>query len=242
MKIALLGSTGRLGSLVHKELNEEGIATYLVTKNVLESSREFQNFFTQLPEQIIILDVSLPSGTENLIIQLEQLDSENINKLRGIVIGTTGHSITQLEKIKNISKKLPICLVSNFSKGVFLFEQILNAKTSNGMSVCDLARSLGFDLALNEIHHTKKKDIPSGTAVTLASCANLSSEKVSSTRVGDVIGEHTLYFSQDSEMFEIKHSAHSRKLFALGAIQICKNMYAKSPVAGLLSKEGFFTQ
>ena len=242
MNIALLGSTGRLGNLIYNQLIAENIRTYTITKEILTIKTDFQNFFSNLPSNTIILDVSLPMGTENLLDQIKQLNSEIRNKLKGIVIGTTGHTNAQLEKIKNLTNEVPICLVSNFSKGVFLFDQILNAKTSNGMTVSDLARSLGFDLALNEIHHTKKKDAPSGTAVSLANSAKLPLERVSSTRVGTVIGEHTLYFSQDSEMLEIKHSAHNRKLFALGAIQICKNINAKSPNPGLLVKEEFFTQ
>ncbi|WGL60784.1 dihydrodipicolinate reductase C-terminal domain-containing protein [Pigmentibacter sp. JX0631] len=241
MNIVLLGSNGRLGSLIHNQLNAENIPTFALAKEILATKKDFQNFFSNLPENAIILDVSLPTGTEHLIEQVKQLNSEIKNKLKGIVIGTTGHTNAQQEKIKDLSKEIPICLVSNFSKGVFLFDQILNAKTSNGMTVCELAHSLGFDLALNEIHHTQKKDAPSGTAVSLANTANLPLERISSTRVGNVIGEHTLYFSQDSEMLEIKHSAHSRKLFALGAIQICKNIIAKSPNAGLLAKEEFFT-
>ena len=242
MNIVLLGSTGRLGNLIHNQLNTENIPTFVLRKEILSANKDFQNFFSNLPNETIILDVSLPTGTEHLIAQVKLLNSEIKNKLKGIVIGTTGHTNAQQEKIKDLSNEFPVCLVSNFSKGVFLFDQILNAKTSNGLTVCDLARSLGFDLALNEIHHTQKKDAPSGTAVSLANTAKLPLERLSSTRVGNVIGEHTLYFSQDSEMLEIKHSAHSRKLFALGAIQICKNMYAKNLVVGLLSKEEFFTQ
>ena len=241
MQVGILGASGRLGKLVVELLTEESIKTTAISRKDLESKNTFQNALLKFTSGYVLLDVSLPEGTQRLLDVLSSLPKQHLEKIHGLIIGTTGHSLAQKKKIADLAQNIPICLVSNFSKGVFLFEQILTATTHNGKTVADLARALGFDLALNEIHHTLKKDAPSGTAITIAEAAKLSGDKISAVRVGKVVGEHTLYFSQDSEMLEIKHSAYNRKLFASGAAQLCKNIFTKKPNAGLISKDDFFT-
>lgn len=241
MHIGILGSSGRLGSLIHEILNSEELSSTSITRNHLQSNEFFQEVINALPAGSVLLDVSLPEATDTLLRHLLSLETEQLQKITGLIIGTTGHSLEQKDKINQLATKLPICVVSNFSKGIFLFEEILKAKTTTGSTVVELARALGFDLALNEIHHNLKKDAPSGTAITIADKAQLTLEKISSTRVGTVVGEHTLYFSQESELFELKHIAHNRKLFASGAVLLCKNIAKKKPMAGLLRKEDFFT-
>jgi 4-hydroxy-tetrahydrodipicolinate reductase len=147
-----------------------------------------------------------------------------LNCVKSFVIGTTGHSKELTELIEQVSKHVPVIIASNFSKGVFLFEEILRAKTTSGLCVSDLARELGFDLGLFETHHSKKKDAPSGTAVTLAKAAAIPASAVASLRVGSVIGEHTLLASAESEEIRITHTAQNRKLFALGAVSLLERM------------------
>ncbi|MEN9530485.1 MAG: hypothetical protein RI932_2358, partial [Pseudomonadota bacterium] len=89
-------------------------------------------------------------------------------------------------------------------------------------------RQLGFDLALWESHHTLKKDAPSGTAKTLAHAASVPHDRISSTRVGAVVGEHTLFLSQGAEELRISHMAHSRRLFADGAVDLCDRLFENS--------------
>jgi 4-hydroxy-tetrahydrodipicolinate reductase len=175
-------------------------------------------------EKVVLLDVSLPEGTESLTQSLLDSDCE---QLCAFVIGATGHTQSTLKKLELLSKKVPIVLSSNFSRGVFLFEEILKARTTSGASVAELARTLGFDLALWESHHTKKLDAPSGTAKTLAAAAGVESEKVTSTRVGSVIGEHALLFSQEAEELRLTHTAHARRLFAEGALSLCERLFDK---------------
>lgn len=240
MYIGLIGTSGRLGTLAKELFTEQSIPFTQITREDLKNINNFKELLDRIPNDLIILDVSLPTGTTSLCNVINDLNSDELKKIRGIVVGTTGHDEHQKDLLYKSSKKVPICLVSNFSKGVFLFEELLKAKTTKGMSVSSLAKALGFDIAMSEIHHTKKKDAPSGTAITLAECAQIHKNQVSSVRVGKVVGEHILYLSSDSESLEIKHTAHTRKLFAEGALELCKNIYNQAPKPGFIKKEDYF--
>lgn len=242
MYIGLIGASGRLGTLTNELLTQQSIPFKQISREDLTSLNNFKELLKKIPEDLVILDLSLPTGTTNLCNVINELSIDSLKKIRGIVVGTTGHDERQKELLLHASMKLPICIVSNFSKGIYLFEELLQAKTSKGMSVSELAKALGFDLAMTEIHHTKKKDAPSGTALTLAESAHITKNHISSVRVGKVVGEHILYLSSDSESLEIKHTAHTRKLFAEGAIELCKNIFSHSPKPGFIKKEDFFIQ
>ncbi len=240
MHIGLIGASGRLGTLTNELLTQQCIPFTQISREDLLNINNFIELLKKIPGDLIILDLSLPTGTTNLCNIIKELNIDNLKKIRGVIVGTTGHDERQKELLFHASKKLPICIVSNFSRGIYLFEELLNAKTSKGISVADLAKALGFDLAMTEIHHTKKKDAPSGTALTLAESAHISKSHISSVRVGKVVGEHILYLSSDSECLEVRHTAHTRKLFAEGAIELCKNIFNHSPKPGFIKKEDFF--
>lgn len=243
MSVILLGATGKLGSLITEVLQEQKISYISLSRDVLNNTKHFLSFMEAIKESSVILDVSLTEGTialgENLL-SIYESNKIILKNIYGLVIGTTGHNVKSKNIMESLAKIFPICLVSNFSKGVFLFEEILKATTSNGMKVYELARSLGFDLGLHEVHHTLKKDAPSGTALTLAEAANiLDPYKMSSLRVGNVVGEHTILASSAFEQLSITHSAYHRKLFALGAVDLCKNILSKKPPVGFLNKKDF---
>lgn len=237
MDFAIVGSSGKLGALVLQK--SEGHTPHLITRSILENEARFTSFLESLPKHVVILDVSLPEGTETLFRYLENITPELRKKIRGVVVGTTGHAAQTQTLFQSAAKFLPVCFVSNFSRGVFLLESMFNARTQNGTTVAQLAQQLGFDLALHEIHHRHKKDAPSGTALTLAKAANISAQKVSSMRVGEVVGEHTVVLSGPAEQLNFTHVAHNRELFAHGAIGICKNIYDRKPAPGFLEKENY---
>lgn len=236
MRICLVGASGRLGSEVSRAALEKSIDVVVVGRENLRDPVLFGDAF-QSPG--VILDVSLPEGTDALLEGLSGLGVSERANVRGVVIGTTGHADALLAKIKRASETYAVCVVSNFSRGVFLFEEMLKARTENGQTVADLARSLGFDLTLWESHHIRKLDAPSGTAKTLARAAGIPEERVASTRVGAVVGEHIVFASNDSEELRIQHIAHSRRLFALGALELTKRIYAASPRPGMHEKSIF---
>ncbi len=149
------------------------------------------------------------------------------------IIGTTGLSEVQVEELHALSKKAPIVYAPNMSVGVNLLFKVAG----------EMAAVLGLDynVEITEIHHNKKKDSPSGTAVRLAERISRAlgldytqhvsfgregmvgerPEKqigVHALRGGDVVGEHTVAFVGEGERLEITHKAHNRDNFARGSL------------------------
>lgn len=149
------------------------------------------------------------------------------------VVGTTGLSTKQQEELRDLAAKVPIVFAPNMSVGVNLLFKL----TSEAASLL----GLDYNVEISEIHHNKKKDSPSGTAVHLAERAaealGLNYEKdvahgrrgdvgerprneigMHAIRGGDVVGEHTVAFVGQGERIELTHRAHSRDNFASGAL------------------------
>jgi len=134
-----------------------------------------------------------------------------------MVIGTTGFSDAQRKIISDAAKDIPIVLSPNMSVGVnLLFELVQMAAQRLGLS---------YDAEVVEAHHHTKKDAPSGTAKRLAeliaSVRNQRAETipVHSIRAGDIVGDHVVVFAGSSERLELVHRAHSRDVFAVGALR-----------------------
>ncbi len=93
---------------------------------------------------------------------------------------------------------------------------------------CEAEKLLeGCDIGIEEIHHNKKIDSPSGTAKTLCDILELPYDKAVSQRLGTMFGQHKIYFALKDEMIEIVHTAYSKKIFAIGAIEAGKRMLTK---------------
>jgi 4-hydroxy-tetrahydrodipicolinate reductase len=161
-----------------------------------------------------------------------------------MVIGTTGLSAENLNELKTLSADFPCVQAPNMAVGVnVLFK--LAAKT---------ASILGddYNIEIVELHHNKKKDAPSGTALKLAEMAasgvnrnlaevgvyerngiigerTMEEIGVQTVRGGDIVGEHTIYFCGPGERIEITHRAHSRDNFAQGAAKAAAWVAGKEP-------------
>jgi 4-hydroxy-tetrahydrodipicolinate reductase len=165
-----------------------------------------------------------------------------LTKLRkNIVIGTTGW-YENMDEIKAKTEKMNTGIVwgSNFSIGMQIFYKITDysSKLFNKVD--------GYDVFLHEIHHKRKKDSPSGTAIALSDIilsntdakneklistptSRISEEElhVSSTRGGEVPGTHTIYFDSSADTIELTHRARNRTGFAQGAILAAKLIHRK---------------
>lgn len=225
--IYLLGATGKLGSEITNLMNEQKIAYTKLRRSDIATPEALR---AVIDKAGVILDVSLPDGTNLMAQSVSGLDNDI---LKGVVIGVTGHSAAQMQNIYEMSKRVPTVLVSNFSKGIFLLDMLLSAKTKVGMTVAELAQHLGFESGIFEAHHSKKVDAPSGTAKTLAKSAHLNESKIVSQRVGHIVGYHEIVFSGESEDLRLSHTAHSRKLFAAGAVDIAKRLLNKAMPPGI---------
>jgi len=149
---------------------------------------------------------------------------------KALVLGTTGLNDAQLKKIEDASKAVPVVFSPNMSIGVNVLFAILP----------EIAKRLGpaYSIEIVEAHHKAKKDAPSGTAKRFGQILADAAGKEIPThaiRLGDIIGDHTIIFCGNSERIEIKHQAHSRDLFALGALKAAKWVMGKP--AGLYSMQ-----
>ncbi len=139
-----------------------------------------------------------------------------------VVLATTGYGTEEEEIIKLLCKICKVERSSNFSQGISAVNELV--KLAAGL-LGDKA-----DIRLLESHHTLKKDAPSGTCKTLCEYAGISQaeygEKVAFLRMGNVCGEHSVYFAMEDELVEIRHIAYSKKIFASGALSAGKNMIA----------------
>ena len=160
------------------------------------------------------------------------------------MIGTTGHSVDQLDILRTDAARTAVLLSPNFSVGVNLLFW-LTEKTS---------AILGseFDAEIVELHHRLKRDSPSGTAKRLGEIIartrslqyddaarhgreGLVGERgrseigVHAVRGGDIVGEHTVYFAGIGERIELTHRASSRDTFAKGALRAANWLIGKPP-------------
>ena len=165
-------------------------------------------------------------------------------KRKALIIGTTGHSTEERERITGFSAQIPMVLSSNFSTGVnTLFWLTRRAAEILGP---------GFDLEIIEMHHRQKRDAPSGTARTLSEIlvdvrkqqleqvlrhgrSGIVGERTSSeigihsVRGGDVVGDHTVIFAGTGERIELTHKASSRETFANGALRAAQWVVKQKP-------------
>ncbi|MBA6156647.1 4-hydroxy-tetrahydrodipicolinate reductase [Tenacibaculum sp. S7007] len=211
MKIALLGY-GRMGKEIEKIALQRGHEIIIKTSGKEEYD---------INNADIAIDFSIPDSAYKNI-------SNCINNNVPIISGTTGW----LDKYNDIvelchKEKGAFIYASNFSLGVNVFFELNNqlAKMMNTLHQ--------YDVSIEEIHHTKKLDTPSGTAITLAegiientnknnwelgSKTNTDSIAISAIRTPDVPGTHTVTYASEVDTIDIKHTAHNRQGFALGAV------------------------
>ena len=161
-----------------------------------------------------------------------------------LVLGTTGLTEKQREKIKTASAKIPVIYGTNMSVGMNVLFSLVGK----------LALMLGdeYDTEIIEQHHRFKKDAPSGSALTLAENICKATGKkfpnclihgrsgkdalrqkgtigMHAVRAGDIIGIHSAIFSTLGETVTLNHTAHSRDTFAIGALRAARWLVGKKP-------------
>jgi 4-hydroxy-tetrahydrodipicolinate reductase len=217
MKIALLGY-GKMGKEIEAIALQRGHS--IVLKVDSSNAYTFTNDELKLAE--VAIEFSTPMWAPANTIRC-------FNSEIPVVSGTTGWN-EKLNDVKHIAKLLnqSFLYASNFSLGVNLFFE-LNKKLASLMK--DYPE---YEVSMKEIHHTQKLDAPSGTAISLAEeiIQNLSTKQkwvnqksnneneigIESIRTEGVAGTHCITYTSAIDDIEIKHTAHNRKGFALGAV------------------------
>ncbi len=254
MNIAIVGAAGRMGGrLIHAVLEAEGLElTGAIERpghpqlgmdaGLIAGAGELgvkisDDLAATLAGADLLIDFTFPDVTlKNLAVCAE------LGKM--VVSGSTGFTPEQRADAEKYAEKIPVVLAPNMSVGVNACFKLLK----------EAAKILGddFDVEIVELHHNKKKDSPSGTAVRMGEVvadslgrdynqvANYHREGMcgarthaeigmQSVRGGDIVGEHTVYVIGMGERIEISHRAMSRDMFARGAARACKWLQGKAP-------------
>jgi 4-hydroxy-tetrahydrodipicolinate reductase len=219
LRVGLIGAQGRMGRAVTAAAAKNSALTItaaLARGGMLEPALDTCD---------VVIDFSVADATAAVC-------RACVGKQKPLVLGTTGHNVTQKESIATAARKIPIVFAANFSIGV-------NALFALTRRAAELLGS-EFDIEVIEMHHRTKKDAPSGTAKRLLqifSEARGHDQPVSaqSIRAGDIVGEHTVLFAGPGERLELTHRAGSRETFAIGALRAARWVIDQAP--GLYNME-----
>ncbi|MDF2880969.1 MAG: hypothetical protein K0R54_1526 [Clostridiaceae bacterium] len=237
VRIILNGCNGKMGKVITNLANNSENLTIAAGVDRDENSSTFpvfNNINMCNIEADVILDFSRPDALNSLIAYAE---SKNIP----LILCTTGYTDEQLSIIKTASNKIPLFRSANMSIGINVINNIL--KNISAQLYGD------FDIEIVEKHHNQKVDSPSGTALLLGNTIRdsikeetvyvngrdgISKRKhneigVHAIRGGSIVGEHEIIFAGQGETIEIKHTAISREVFAVGALKACQFMCGKKP-------------
>jgi 4-hydroxy-tetrahydrodipicolinate reductase len=231
INITITGALGRMGKILIKRISKnKNLKLFSLTD--IKSGKKVngikiqKNNLEAFKKTDVIIDFSRPKASLEILNYAKKLKKK-------VVIGTTGFTKQQNNLIKNYSKKIAIFKSGNMSLGINLLEYIVNI----------LSKKIPNDyhIGINDAHHRKKIDYPSGTALMLANAVSkgknqklesmkgkmflnkkgdLQKNKINFfiTRKGNTIGKHSVLFDNKIENIELKHIAFSRELFADGAL------------------------
>lgn len=224
MKIALLGY-GKMGQTIEK------IAVSRGHEIVLTIDKDAPAYDISMAD--VAIDFSIPNAAVDNITNCLKNDVP-------IVSGTTGW-LEHFEEMKKLclDQKGAFIYASNYSLGVNIFFELNE----------HLAKMMGnlnqYNVAIEEIHHKQKLDEPSGTAITLAEgviehtqntqweldkASQENSIPISAIRSPEVPGTHTITYNSSVDQIDIKHTAHNRQGFALGAVVAAEWIVGKKGV------------
>ena len=247
VSIIVMGVAGRMGSTVARLAREAGDLTLAAVAErpgvdlsgfgyACLTGNTVEELLLACPKAVVV-DFTSPEAS----VAAAGCAAKHGNPM---VIGTTGFSPGQRGELEKYARASPLFWSPNMSVGVHVLLKALP----------ELVRLLGdsYDVDIVELHHNRKKDSPSGTALRLAECvAEAKGWKLAETvccrregiigerpkreigvqavRGGDIVGVHTVYFMGPGERIELTHHAHSRENFAQGALRAARWMAGAKP-------------
>lgn len=241
INISITGGLGRMGQLlIQQTQKDKNLKLHSATENkeIKKGKIQYQkNNDKAFKRTNVIIDFTRPNCT------LEVLKLAVKHKKK-VVIGTTGFQKKHWDEIKKASKKIAILQSGNMSLGINLMQYVSKILSKGFLS--------DYQMEVHDDHHIKKIDYPSGTALMLghavADGKNKNLKQIQGkiflnkkgkgqknklnfyiVRKGNTPGTHSVIFENKQEKIEIKHTAHSRDLFAEGAINAAKWLKNKKP-------------
>ena len=245
--LILVGATGRLGSSI---LKNNKVAYGISSKKNLLLGKKIDHLLNPLLGSLedisikelktpILIDASLPENFESIFDFCFQ------NKVP-LVLASTGHNDTQMNKLKELSNIIPILYAPNLSRGIAFFKaKILNPLIDDFEKyLSKVSGKNDVSIKIIETHHNKKKDSPSGTALELSNYIQnrISQEtdiQIKSVRDESSIGKHEVIFNFGKEEILVSHNALSRDIFGEGAKL---SIFLKSKSPSIYSMEDFLEE
>ena len=244
LKVSITGCLGRMGTQLIKTIKKnKQIQIVSVTEGKIGEKRKIGNLKIQknsinaFKNTSVIIDFTTPNCTIEVLKIAKRLRKK-------VVIGTTGFGLKQEKYIKNISKFIPVLKAGNMSLGINVLIYLAELTS----------KSLGskYLIKIMEEHHKHKKDYPSGTALMLGEGAakgrGKSLKKImgkqslnknnfpfgkkinfSSKRKGEIVGNHSVLFSNNMEVINLTHNAYDRSLYSEGALHAAQWLTKKRP-------------
>ena len=237
-KIILTGACGKMGKVIQSVVDARDDC------DIVAGVDKFNDHNTKFPVYETILDVK---ETADVVVDfsnpslLDDLLEYGIRTNTALIIATTGFDDCQKKKIQDASKECPVFFTYNMSIGINLLANL--AKKAVQILGND------FDIEIIEQHHNQKIDAPSGTALMLADAISEEIEKpmkyeydrhskrekrtkneigIHSVRGGTIVGEHEIIFAGRDENITLSHSARSKEIFAVGAVNAAVFMKGKN--------------
>jgi len=230
VRIIINGALGHMGKVVERICGEDERLTVVAGVDI--EPREdgafpvYASLLDVKEEADAVIDFSTAAAVDALL-------AAAVEKKLPLVLCTTGLSEAQLDAVNEASKQIPILRSANMSLGINLLIKLL--KQAAGVLVPS-----GYDAEIVEMHHRRKLDAPSGTALALADSVNEGAGGnlspifdrsgrrapreageigVSSVRGGTIVGVHDVIFAGEDEVITFTHTAYSRAIFAKGAAE-----------------------
>ena len=240
-KIIITGASGKMGKVIQNVISLRDDCEVVAGVDIVNDGTAPFPFYSSIKDVKENADVVIDFSNPALLDDLLEYSS---NTSTALVIATTGFNDDEKEKIFNASKTCPIFFTYNMSIGINLLANL--AKKAVNVLGSD------FDIEIVEQHHNQKIDAPSGTALMLADAITEELEKpmkyeydrhskrekrtkneigIHSIRGGTIVGEHEIIFAGRDENIALSHSARSKEVFAVGAVNAAVYMDGKS--AGL---------
>lgn len=247
IKISVVGCTGKLGSIIAETiLNQEDLKlSYAIGRTGNRFiGRDISEVIGGMSRDLVVTD-SIEKATDcDVFIDCtnsETFISNNLSQYtilqKPILIATTGFDKNELEKIKDLSRQVPVFISGNYSIALYDFIETLKFAVKR--------ISEDTHVQIIEFHHNQKKDAPSGTALMIKKALidakpRLSKEGIDicSIRGGSIFGEHRVIFANSKdEVMEYHHQVSSRAAFSDGAIQAAR--WLQKQKAGYYTMEDF---
>lgn len=236
--ILLCGCAGKMGTAVRSIVNERQDCQIAAGVDRVQVQLDFPVYSSveTVAEQVdVVVDFSHPTALNSILQYCRE-------KHASAVLCTTGYSPEQVQAVDEAARELPIFYSRNMSLGINLLMELVKTAES--------VLGNGFDVEIVEAHHNQKIDAPSGTALMLADAINQVRENsmkytydrhsqrkkresgelgMHSVRGGTIVGEHQVIFAGQHEVITLSHSAQSKELFAVGAVNAAMFMAGRSP-------------